>query len=303
MFVLAHLSDPHLGPLPKPRLAELAGKRLLGFVNWRRRRHGFHLSDVCEALVHDLKAQAPDHVAVTGDLVNIAIEGEFAPARGWLGRLGSPDAVTVIPGNHDTYVRAALHRPTEHWGDHMRGDGVGLAAPADRPPHFPFLRRRAGVVLIGLSTAVPTAPFMATGRLGADQLQRFADALAHLRHTGLFRVVLMHHPPVSKASGRSKRLIDAGPFRQVLAEHGAELVIHGHDHVHSLAWLDGPAGRIPAVGVPSASAALHADHDPAAYNLYRIDGAPGAWRCEVISRGLRAGAAGIGELFRQPLAG
>ncbi len=38
MFVLAHLSDPHLGPLPRARMRELASKRMLGFVNWRRGR-------------------------------------------------------------------------------------------------------------------------------------------------------------------------------------------------------------------------------------------------------------------------
>ena len=42
MFVLAHLSDPHLGPVPTPRLAELAGKRALGFLNWHRKRRAIH---------------------------------------------------------------------------------------------------------------------------------------------------------------------------------------------------------------------------------------------------------------------
>ena len=55
-------------------------------------------------------------------------------------------------------------------------------------------------------------------------------------------------------------------------------MLHGHDHVHMLNWLDGPDGtRVPAVGVPSASAAPGMSKDAAAYNLYAIDGAPGAW--------------------------
>ncbi|HEX3710381.1 MAG TPA: metallophosphoesterase, partial [Pseudolabrys sp.] len=37
-FVLAHLSDPHLAPLPRPRVDELIGKRITGYVNWRRHR-------------------------------------------------------------------------------------------------------------------------------------------------------------------------------------------------------------------------------------------------------------------------
>ena len=39
-----------------------------------------------------------------------------------------------------------------------------------------------------------------------------------------------------------------------LAAHGADLVLHGHDHCRATLWLDGPDKKIPAVGAPSASA-------------------------------------------------
>ena len=74
---------------------------------------------------------------------------------------------------------------------------------------FPYLRRRGPLALIGLSTAVPTPPFMATGRLGEAQLARLAETLVALAREKLFRVVLIHHPPVSEAK-RHKRLTDAG---------------------------------------------------------------------------------------------
>jgi 3',5'-cyclic AMP phosphodiesterase CpdA len=297
MFVLAHLSDPHLAPLPKPRLSELAGKRLLGFLNWQRKRRLLHRSDVLAALVRDLKASAPDHIAVTGDLVNISLDAEFAKARTWLDELGPPQNVTVIPGNHDTYVRAAAQHPQRYWGGYMSGD----AAAAGGEPAFPFVRRRGAVALIGLSTAVPTGPFMATGYLGSEQLERLSQALTRLGQERLFRVVLIHHPPVSGPGKRFKRLLDAEDFRRVIAEHGAELVLHGHDHVPSLNWLDGPQSCVPAVGVPSASTPAGLGHSAAAYNLYRIDGAPGAWQCETISRGLRDGTTEMVELARRPL--
>ena len=90
-FTLAHLSDPHLPPLPRPRLSDLAGKRMLGYLNWTRNRHKFHRRPVLDALVSDMLAQAPDHIAMTGDLVNLALEAEFAPARRWLESVGTPD--------------------------------------------------------------------------------------------------------------------------------------------------------------------------------------------------------------------
>jgi 3',5'-cyclic AMP phosphodiesterase CpdA len=103
--------------------------------------------------------------------------------------------------------------------------------------------------------------------------------------------VLIHHPPVSQAKPH-KRLRHAEALKRVLAEHGAELLLHGHDHVRMLNWLPGPDGtRVAAVGVPSASAAPGMSHDDAAYNLYTIDGMPGAWHCEMSSRGINGAGA------------
>lgn len=304
MFVLAHLSDPHLGPLPKARMVDFASKRVLGYINWQRRRRSVHRTDVLEALTQDVKAQAPDHIAVTGDIVNLALAAEFTQGRNWLAGLGAPQNVTLVPGNHDAYVRSALRQHRLHWGEYMREDA---SATTDGEIVFPFVRRRGPIALVGLSSAIPTGPFMATGRLGAAQLKRLGGILAELGNERRFRVVLIHHPPLSTPAHRFKWLEDAKDLRALLARTGAELVIHGHDHVYSLVWLDGPGTRIPALGVPSASAAAPGrvdskTHQLAAYNLYRIDGAPGAWSCEVISRGFHAGTKRIVELERHKLA-
>jgi 3',5'-cyclic AMP phosphodiesterase CpdA len=296
MFVLAHLSDPHLGPLPKPLLSELVGKRATGYFNWRRKRHLSHRADVLASIVADLRAQTPDHIALTGDLVNISLPGEYAPARSWLHSLAAPRDLTVVPGNHDVYMRATARDAQLHWGDYMRGDDADEVS-------FPFLRRRGPLALIGLSSALPTAAFLATGRLGVAQLARLAELLEQCAGEGRFRVVLVHHPPLSRPRRRFKRLIDGADLRATLARHGAELVLHGHDHEHSRIDLHGPQRRIAAIGVPSASQALPGEHDPAGYNLYRIDGERGAWRCEAISRGLSRDGAGVAEVGRAMLLG
>ena len=293
-FLLAHLSDPHLAPLPQPRLVELIGKRATGFVNWRRKREAIHRPEVLARIVADLKAQTPDHIAVTGDLVNLALPGEYQPARAWLDALGSPADVTLVPGNHDAYVRSGVAASLAHWGDFMRGDeGAAVAG-------FPFLRRRGPLALIGVSTSVPSLPLMAIGRVGAEQLQRLETMLDASAREGLYRVILIHHPPTSKRSHYLKRLTDGPRLRDVLVRHGAELVIHGHNHRRQTVWLDGPSGRIPAIGVPSASEAPPGEHDPAGYNLYRIAGERGAWRCVVITRGVSGN--GVIELDRTVLA-
>ncbi|MFN3348099.1 metallophosphoesterase family protein [Pseudorhodoplanes sp.] len=293
MFLLAHMSDPHLGPMPSARIRELAGKRAIGYMNWHRRRKTFHRGEVLSRIVADIKSHRPDHIAVTGDILNIALPGEFAPSRVWLDTVGPAHDVTFVPGNHDAYVRKAAREWHSHWGDFMKGDTTG----AD---HFPFVRRRGEVALIGLSSAITTAPFMATGKLGPQQLHALAELLDRLSSEGLFRVVLIHHPPVTKAAYRFKRLIDADKFRQVLRRHGAELVLHGHDHIHSLVMLDGPSGKIPAVGVPSASA-IGGEGDRAGYNLYSIGRSGNHWRCEMTRRGLAPGTETIVDLGQRAL--
>jgi 3',5'-cyclic AMP phosphodiesterase CpdA len=290
MFVLAHVSDPHMASSPRP--AELTGKRGLGFINWHRKRKFIHRPEALAALTRDLKACAADHIAVTGDLVNFSIAAEYARARAWLESLGTPRDVTVIPGNHDTYVRGTASAPAASWGDYMRGD--------DGLQRFPFVRRRAAVALIALSSALPTGLLMATGRLGQSQLSHLAQALQQTR--GLFRVVLIHHPPQSPPRRHLRRLTDAADLRGVLAAHGAELLLHGHDHRRALIWLDGPnASKIPAIGVPSASArAPHGRENGAGYALFRIDGAAGGWRCEMVARALAADRT-VGETARHQL--
>ena len=200
--------------------------------------------------------------------------------RKWLQQLGSRNDVSFVPGNHDAYVRQAF-RYAPQWAPYMTGDDGAVG--------FPYVRKRGPLALIGLATAIATPPFMATGRLGKAQSDALGPLLDELKTEGLFRVILIHHPPVTKAA-EHKRLLDAWALVETIAAHGAELLLHGHDHLHMLNWLKGPAGtRVPAVGVPSASAAPGLSHDAAAYNLYRVDGAPGAWRCEMVSRGFADG--------------
>ena len=281
VFTLAHLSDVHLAPLSDPHWRELIGKRLTGYINWRRRRQYVHDSAVLSALIADLKAQTPDAIALTGDIANIGLAQEYLHGRDFLESLGSARDVTFVPGNHDIYVPEAAAFAARQWDAFMCDD--------DGKSGFPFVRRRGPVALIGVNSGVPTAPFLATGWNGPKQLAELAGLLKTLKSENAFRVVLIHHPPVSTA-GRHKRLLDADVFKRVIAAHGTELILHGHDHVHMLNWLAGPNGsRVPAVGVPSASARPGMDKDNAAYHLYRIEGAAGNWRCEVVSRGMTSG--------------
>jgi 3',5'-cyclic AMP phosphodiesterase CpdA len=270
MLRLAHVSDPHL-PGPLPRGAAWFGKRGLSAFNWLRRRRRLHRAEIAAAVAADLAAQAPDMVAMTGDLVNFGLAEEFAAARDWLARLGPPGRVIVTPGNHDALVRgwqaglAAL-------GPHPGAEGL------DRPR----MRVAGDVALIAVSTAIPTPPFRATGRIGAAARESLAALLREARTAGRLPVVLMHHPPTAITAPR-RRLLDGAETCAVLAEAGAGLVLHGHTHRPDLSWIDGAAGRIPVMGVPSASLCAEAG-SPGAWRLIGLARSGGGWTATVTER-------------------
>jgi 3',5'-cyclic AMP phosphodiesterase CpdA len=280
-------------------LVDLISKRIVGYANWWRSRARVHRLAVLDALTSDLMAQPHDHTAVTGDLVNIALAGEFAVAQAWLDKLGGPEDVSFVPGNHDAYVRSAMAHWDTHWDAFMRGDAEAIREPTT--VRFPYVRRRGQVALVGLSTAVPTLPISASGRLGREQVARLIEQLRRLADERLFRTVLIHHPPITPPAKRLKRLIDGSAFRKAIAQAGAELVLHGHTHKQALIWLKGPQAQVPVIGVPSASAVPGRRDDAAAYNLYRITGEAGDWSCEVVTRGFRPGEDRIGEIARYAL--
>jgi 3',5'-cyclic AMP phosphodiesterase CpdA len=294
-FVLAHLSDLHLSSLIGVRPRELLDKRILGYLSWRHRRRREHRSDVLDALRADLRVEHLDHIAITGDLTHIGLPREFREAAAWLAKLGPPQNVTVVPGNHDAYVRESWHETFAQWSPYMRGDEVGEAIKGgdrsdaagnviDADGAWPTLRVRRHVALIGLSTALPSAPFLATGRLGERQLARLDQLLVETGAAGLFRIVLLHHPPGRHTVRWRKSLRDGAALRDLLARRGAELTLHGHAHFSAATYLDGASRRNLAIGVPSASAiGKHVDRH-ATYHLYRIRREGERWRLAVAVR-------------------
>lgn len=294
MFILAHLSDPHL-PMPRAGAVDLIGKRATGYVNWWRHRAHLHLPQALAGIVADIKERKPDHIALTGDLVNISLPTEFSRAADWLQALGGPNDITLVPGNHDVYVATAWPESLGLWGAYMTSDD---APPATGFDVFPTLRRRGPVALVGLSSGVPKPPFFATGTLGEAQIARAERLLADLAREDLCRVVLIHHPPLT-TERHFKRLTDAGAFQAMIRRVGCDLVLHGHNHRSEVARIAGPDGPVPVIGVTSASAAPDSKYGRARYHLIHITRENGGWRMAIELRALRADGTGCeadGEL-------
>jgi 3',5'-cyclic AMP phosphodiesterase CpdA len=290
IYRIAHLSDPHLPPPPGAfGWKDVFSKRLLSRIAWRKKRK-VHRPEVLAALVADLKAAAPDHVVISGDLTNFASPTEISAAREWLESLGEPTDFTVSPGNHDALAGKGGHERFAVWAPWLGDTGES---------HFPQVRVRGPVAIFNLCSATPTAPHLATGRLGAEQLGKLDAALADPAYEGLFRLIVLHHPPHEGAVSKRKSLDDRHALREVLQRRGADLVLHGHAHEALLGALSGPDGAtIPVLGVPSASARPNR-HGPARWNAIEIEPrAAGGFDARIVARGIETDGEGLGELGR-----
>jgi len=282
-FTLAHVSDLHMTSLKGATIGQLLNKRMLGYLSWWRKRRLVHRLDIVEALLEDLKTTRPDHIAVTGDLTHLGLPDEFTDASRWLGRLGLPDQVTVIPGNHEAYVGQKWSAQLSAWAPYLTSDDKQGNSPTGEL--FPSLRIRGKVALIGLCSARPSLPFLAVGSLGEKQLDMLAELLQETGEAGLLRVVLIHHPPVPGTIKWRKRLVDNSAFAEVVYSCGAELVLHGHTHAETFSELQTPAGKVPVIGAPSASELNPHFERCAKYNLYLIKRNGDRWDLKMLVRG------------------
>jgi 3',5'-cyclic AMP phosphodiesterase CpdA len=300
---LAQLSDVHLAPVPGLTWRHLNVKRGLGYLNWQRSRRYVHRRASLDRVVADLKAHKPDHIAVTGDLINLGLPAEYEAALAWLEGLGPPRDVTVIPGNHDIYTHVHDHPGVTLWAGYMRADAWGAKLAPDGADGFPFVRRIGPVALICLNSAEKTPPFVAAGRLGEDQIAALGVLLQRTEAEGLIRVVLIHHPPLPGQAPPRRALRDAEALARVLMSCGAELILHGHNHRDNHVDFAWARGRIPVLGVASGSGGrVHGREPLGRYNLLRITRTGAGAHIECTTRGLDATGTVVEQVDRRLLA-
>ncbi len=125
-FCFIHLTDPHLSSLQNVRYRQLLNKRLLGYLSWKTKRQHYHLPTILARLVADMKTINPDHTVISGDLTHIGLPDEFDQVAAWLPSVGSAETVTVIPGNHEAYVKSTWQQSYAKWHDYLASDDTGL---------------------------------------------------------------------------------------------------------------------------------------------------------------------------------
>ena len=278
MTRIAHVSDLHVLDLREVSPLRFLNKRVTGWANLRFKRKHVHkpeaLARVLEA-VHDAK---PDHLVVTGDLTNLALEREFEAVRRILAEVVRmpKEQVSIIPGNHDAYTRGSAKsgRFSSFFHEFTASDRPALAAKLP-VGNFPFVRFVGDdVALIGLSTAVPSLPMFAGGALGRPQLEALGRILADPEVARRVPVLLGHHPlhlPPTLWKRISQGLADSASLLEVLGRLERVFYLHGHLHTRLERTLPTQAGAVTIFGATSASLLESDPHRRAGFNLYDFD--------------------------------
>jgi 3',5'-cyclic AMP phosphodiesterase CpdA len=282
---IAHFSDLHLmgdGPVP---LLRLANKRVAGWLNLRYRRSHIHRSEYVRAIAREIGRAGVDHVVVTGDLTNLALEGEFERARSVIEfDLGLPPAnVTIVPGNHDLYTRGAMatRRFEGYFARWLEGDLPELAIDV-HGGRFPIVKLRGQAAIVGLSSAVPRPPLVSAGEIGRAQAEALGRVLEHPEVARRMLVLAVHHPvvhPWSRAKTYLEGLPDAPLVLAELQRVSNGLLLHGHLHRRIQRVIRTDRGHVRQIGATSASLYHEAPDRMAGFNVYEL-GEAGTIRVE-----------------------
>lgn len=274
--LIAHITDIHLPPFPdnsKPGNI----KQFLGYLSWNKKRKYTHSEHVLKLLKDDLQTQNCDHFCVTGDQTNLGTEQEFKNASMWLQGLDASDKISVVPGNHDAYGKNYIELEKIYWSPWMldkTSSQVGL----------PFVRRAGNVALIGVSSAVKTAPFMADGRIIPAQYKAMEDMMACFEdHQDYYKIVMIHHPPLSGVTSWRRGLHGVKKFQEFLKKHDINMVLYGHLHrplFHKMSYQN---KDLLFLGAGSASSNGHKMR-PAQYYLIQVDDSRGPKKVDIRSR-------------------
>lgn len=270
---IAHVSDLHvLSHTGEQWRHILFNKRLTGYANLVFHRGRVHRREYLIAVLSAAVAQV-DHLVVTGDITNLALEHEYEEARAILEQAARHTEVTVVPGNHDIYLPSTYPRFAHHFKPFLQSDLPQFACDLPAGP-FPCVKLRGRVAIIGLSSGVPRPPFVAGGFIGHSQLKALEKILAYPEVQSRMPIVLVHHPPVdSRPRFMQLRdgLADAATLRQTLASLSRGLLLFGHLHLRVRYSLPTLTGKLDVIGA-SGAALDHPDASVrAGWNLYEMD--------------------------------
>ena len=174
-------------------------------------------------------------------------------------------------------------------------------------PLHRYLEARDGLRLHYLDFPRPGAPLSVVCLPGLSRPAEDFEALAAKLNADGRRVLALDYRGRGDSQWDSDWAhydldVEEDDILRVLAQEGAELILHGHNHRDDLLDFEWKSGRIPIVGIASGSAARgHKGEDLGRYNLVRIARVGRAPHIELTTRGLDPSVSRIEQIGRKLL--
>lgn len=275
MTTLGHLSDLHFWAYKDVKLRTLFNKRIIGGVNIALNRSKKHDNKIAIQALKQLDAMSVDHIAISGDLTNLAFKCEFEEAAKHVYAVKNAEKrVSIIPGNHDYYTHDTVKekRFENTFSTLLESD---LPSYLDKDP-YPYCRFVGeDVAIIGLNSGMVSSPIFAIGKIKQEELNRLEALLKDPRLVDKFIVVQVHHHllPHPRKLEAMRRLLNADALLKILRQAKVDLVLHGHNHysnIDTLPHLEGSGDLV----ISGCSASSYVDHPikehRATFNIYTI---------------------------------
>ncbi len=233
---IGHISDLHILDLDKPRPLQFLNKRLVGGLNLLLNRSSAHSAAVVKRAVTRLDALDVDHIVISGDLTNLALDSEFTAARHIVDSIpNAKQRVSIVPGNHDYYTPGSVRnrRFEGHFQPFLSSD----LPQYQLDTKYPYCHLRGDVAIIGLNSGIASPWLFATGRVGDDELEATAQLLEAPEVQQRFKLVVIHHPLLPDkhhAIQFNRRLLNSDAVLDVVRRGDVDLVLHGHNHYFSV---------------------------------------------------------------------
>ena len=274
---IGHISDLHILDIDEIRPREFLNKRLVGGVNLLLNRSDEHSVGVVREAINHLDRQDVDHIAISGDVTNLALDSEFAAVADIVRDISDhEERVSVVPGNHDYYTRDAANsrRFERHFAPYLRSDLPAYQLDSG----YPFCKLMGeDIALVGLNSGIVTPWFFATGKIREEELESASALLEDPELRDRFTIVMVHHHLVPFEHSRveyTRRLVNADDLLEMVRRRCVDLVIHGHNHHFAtieIPHLGGP-GTLRICEAGSTSLSEYADPKfGGKYNIYHIE--------------------------------
>lgn len=268
---LAHISDLHLLDLHGVTYRRFLNRRALGGLNLLLRRAREYRPEIFESLVEDLIKEEVDHVVVSGDVSNLALESEFERGFHLLKLLGGREKVSVVPGNHDYYTWGAAdtRRFEKFFFPFMFGtDFSDLDVDV-----FPYTKLLGDLLLVGVNSATRTIPPWSYGTLGKRQLELVERVLAGREASTRVTCIVLHHTlhKRDRFTEVTSGLVNREKLIELVDRYRVDLVLYGHDH-RGVVWKRDQRGHTATMICCGSSTRLVDDPDLIArYRIITID--------------------------------